>query len=245
MNLQALSAFLALLALAGALLWYALSGVEPHPFGEPRYKGDPVVVITADTPPIGDFIGDFYVNEQNPFVPYNLRVDEMGHGKGPKGPWKPTTPVQITPPKPMVWPKAVAGGPDVPTVHGLVIGTGADTQQPMVMASTPGSSDEPSRLSPGDRIGRWTLKSIDAGNIARFADDAGHEFPVVISPGKQEAPASKAPAAPGAKPAGATPTNTTPTNAAPAGDGSAPVKPPGDSPRPRSQRKKDKSGQNQ
>jgi hypothetical protein len=69
-NLQPISALVAGSLLLGAVGWWAFSAPEYIDPGRPSWKGADIDNLVASVPEIDNFLA-FYVNEDNPFVPYN------------------------------------------------------------------------------------------------------------------------------------------------------------------------------
>jgi hypothetical protein len=210
-DLQPLAAGASALLLIASLGWWALSAPELVDPGHPTWKGAEIEQLEAAVPEIEPFTA-FYVNDDNPFVPYNLRLAERNSIErarlGPRTAQPPPKPpnvrpplreavVVVEPPKPkLVLPKLVPAGNDAPTCFGLVTVDG----QEALLVRMPGAS-EPIRLTAGGAAGGWTLVSIDNGNLATFTDPAGIEQRFAIGEGNltvaQDAGAGAGAAVPG------------------------------------------------
>ncbi len=195
-NLQPVSALVAGSILLGAVAWWAFSSPALIDPGRPKWKGAEIDKLVASVPEIDKF-GKFYVNDDNPFVPYNLRLVERGvydaRSRGPRGPRPPiTTPpvvARVKPPRPpvdvveqprpkLVLPKLSPAPADAPIVFGFV-GSGSD--QALLVRMPKG--DNSIRMVPGDKAQDWTLVAVDNGNIATFLDPRGLEHRFSIGEG--------------------------------------------------------------
>ncbi len=67
----------AAIVLFGAALAYRLLSLpESAQLMPPSFRGEPVKMLSASVPDIGDFDSEFHVNVENPFVPYADRKIE-------------------------------------------------------------------------------------------------------------------------------------------------------------------------
>ncbi len=184
-------AFAALALLGLAAGYWLLSGVAAIDPGLPSYKAGAVVRLEAAVPEIAAF-DKFHVNELNPFVPLQERMDEEGaspHGhRTPRGiavtPQPPPVtripvkdPVKVSEPPRPAWapPRVTAAPANAPECVGLLAPDGKE----VLMVRGAGDTAV-STISVGESVGGWKLVAIENGNQARFADPAGVEqvFPI-------------------------------------------------------------------
>lgn len=169
------------LALAVAALWWATGEAEPIPPPRPPgHRGSDFEAVVAAVQPIGPF-EQFYINDDNPFVPWKERAVERQRLQPPPPaavppPRPPPRIVPIQPPKlelPRL-PAPVSG--DAPRVLGFT--RYPDGTEALLVQPPEGGA--PQLLVPGERSGRWTFIAIDGGAIAVFADEFGrqHRFPI-------------------------------------------------------------------
>jgi len=187
MNPERLIVAAASLLLILTLGWWLLSDPQPAAPGAPTYNGAVLRGLGADVPKVGPF-PHFYVNDWNPFVPYDGRVKE----KDAYNPTKPPPPViqpyvpTFRPPRtaPVVLeapiaaanlPRLTPAAATAPQCIGLV---GSGVSQ-MVVVRMPGVDGDVS-WTPGTTVLGWTLIAIDNSNQARFTDPLGNEmiFPI-------------------------------------------------------------------
>jgi hypothetical protein len=187
-DLQPIAAAFAALLLLASVAWWLLSVPEMIDPGMPTWKGADIVSLKADVPKIADF-PVFYVNDENPFVPFQLRRDEVTKHDSLRNPGKyapppappPQPPMKIQPPRPpvvvvetekpkLVLPKLSPTPANAPLVYGLVAIDGAEA----LIVRMPNGKDS-IRMIPGDKAEGWTLVSIDNGNLATFTDPNGEE----------------------------------------------------------------------
>ncbi len=171
------TAVLGVVVLVASLAWLetASDGVVQVSTGRAA-SADPALAALR-MPDIGD-LDRFDVNDDNPFVPYHERVGRRTPAAGTGGMLpphpEPEVPTQPIPPRDL--PSARTGGGDAPRVLGFIrAGERVDGLQ----VRLPGESDART-LHPGERVGRWTLRAIDSGNIAVFADETGRRYDQVI-----------------------------------------------------------------
>ncbi|MCS6970189.1 MAG: hypothetical protein RMM29_02590 [Planctomycetota bacterium] len=177
-RLAPLGAALALAAAGAALAWLAL-GVPPLPPPPvPGHPGGELEAIVAEVQPLGAF-ESFYVNDDNPFVPWRERaVERQRLQPAPIATPPPRPPpriVPIQPPKLELPRLPPPGAGDAPRVLGY---TRLPDGSLRLLAQLP---DEPPRLlAVGEQLGRWRFLELDAGNVAVFSDELGrqHRFPI-------------------------------------------------------------------
>jgi hypothetical protein len=166
------------LGLGAALTWYWLIEFESPRAPVPGHSGSEFQALSAAMPPIGPFT-DFYVNDDNPFVPYKERQAEKIRLRAPPATVikaRPEVTVKpITPPVLKLPPKAKGGG-DAPKVVGF---TSLPDGSVEALVNLPGES-RPKRMKPGEQVGRWTFLAIEGGNVALFADESGRQYRQVI-----------------------------------------------------------------
>lgn len=175
---EPLLAVLSLLILGGAVTWYVLAELLPPKAPIPGYTGQPFHALAANMPKIANFEA-FYTNADNPFVPWQERAKQAAKELQPKTVvLRPRQPAKIDPiPTPVVkYPPKAAGGGDAPLVYGFQV---RKDQPSAAIVQIPGES-KPRTMLPGDKVGRWTFVSIEAGNIANFTDQTGRTYAVVI-----------------------------------------------------------------
>lgn len=209
-----IAAAIAVLLLLAIATWLLLSDPQIADPGVPRFSGGPLRRLEATSPHVGNF-ELFYVNHENPFIPYNLRVAERG-AIDPR-PVRPVqTPVQtpvkpntFPPPrpavvvqepvrKPLALPKLGLTGPNAPICIGLVAVNGREGLTVRMPGDSVGQS-----IEVGAVVGGWTLLGIEGGNLARFKDPEGA---VQIYPiGEGDLAVVQTPSAPGAAPTAPSP----------------------------------------
>ncbi len=179
-----IAAVLALLLLLASAAWLLLSNPPVADPGVPTYSGGPLRRLEASAPRVGNF-DVFYVNHENPFIPYNLRVAERGtFTPRPVRPVQPPTPsvtkpnsIQPTRPpvvvlepvrKPLALPKLGQTGPNAPVCIGLVAVNGHECLTVRMPGDSAGQT-----IDVGTKVGGWTLLGIEGGNLARFRDPEG------------------------------------------------------------------------
>lgn len=211
-----IAAAIAVLLLLASAAWLLLSSPQVADPGVPTFSGGELRRLEASTPYIGNF-EVFYVNHENPFIPYDLRVAErIGYDPRPVRPVRPipptvtTKPNPIQPPrppvvvqepvrKPLALPKLGQTGPNAPVCIGLVSVNGHEG----LIVRMPGDSVGQT-IEVGAKVAGWTLLGIDGGNLARFRDPDGAVQVYPIGDGDlavaQSVAAPAAPAAPTAMP---------------------------------------------
>ena len=217
-DVQPLAAGISALLLVASTGWWLLSTPELIDPGQPTWKGADIVRMQAAVPEISPF-EHFYVNHDNPFVPYNLRVAEARtYNPKTRVPQVPPRPVPIPPPrapvvvveqeKPkLVLPRLTREPINAPIAYGLLASDGEQ-----VLIARMSGDQKPVNLKPGDQLSGWTLISIDSGNLATFLDPQGIEHRFAIGQGdlavaqdtgdaaKPRAPATNQPGGPGKAP---------------------------------------------
>lgn len=205
-DLQPLAAGVCALLLVASLAWWALSAPELIDPGQPTWKGADIVRLKASVPEIPDF-REFYVNDDNPFVPLQARLSERER-RNPTRRVDPTPPrpdKKMPPPKPpvevvekerpvLVLPKLSPVPNNAPLTYGLVV---VDNQE-AVIVRMPGATQSIT-MKPGTKEGGWTLVSIDNGNLATFLDPQGVEQRFAIGLGDLASALGPAEAVPGGK----------------------------------------------
>ncbi len=175
---EPVAALIAFLALVGVAAWWWLTVLETPRAIIPGHQGVAFQPLSAAMPPIGAFDG-FYINDDNPFVPWREREAEKKRLQQPatvvvkaRPPAKIET---ITPPE-LKLPPSKSGGGDAPKVVGF-------TRRPDgtvdVLFNLPGET-RPRLMKPGERVGRWTFTAIADGNVALFSDETGRAYRLVI-----------------------------------------------------------------
>jgi hypothetical protein len=209
-DLQPIAAGIAALLLAASAAWWGLSAPPVSEPGQPTWQGADIVRLTAAVPQIGRF-DHFYVNDDNPFVPFGARQDEARKHQELRNPRERTRPPQppaippprapvvvVEPEKPkLVLPRLAAAPSNAPTVYGLVSVDGTE----MLIVRMAGAKDS-IQLAPGKQADGWTLVSIDSGNLATFIDPQGAQQQFTIGRSDLVAQEDGKPAgAPGGAPA--------------------------------------------
>jgi hypothetical protein len=177
---EPVAAIVGLLVLAAVGVWWWFEVLEPPRAPVPGYKGQPFAALSAAMPEIAQFEG-FYINDDNPFVPWREREAEARKLKEPKNVvvvQKPRPPakIEITEPPKLILPAKAAGGGDAPKVLGFHR-THEGTVK--VIAQLPGET-KPHTMAPGEKAGRWQFVEIEAGNIAVFKDETERVYRLVI-----------------------------------------------------------------
>jgi hypothetical protein len=176
--LEPAAALVAGAVLLGVCAWWWLTVLEPPRAPMPGHRGAEFQPLSATMPPIGQFT-TFYVNDDNPFVPWREREAEKKRMAQPAAvvvqPRPPAKLETITPPVLKLPPKAKGGG-DAPKVVGF---TSLPDGSVEALVNLPGES-RPKRMKPGEQVGRWTFLAIEGGNVALFADESGRQYRQVI-----------------------------------------------------------------
>ena len=175
---EPLSAVVGGLILVGVCVWWWLTVLEPPRAPTPGHRGAAFQPLSAAMPPIGTFDA-FYVNDDNPFVPWREREAEKKRLQQPAAvvvKARPAAKIEpITPPV-LKLPPRLGGGGDAPKVVGF-------TKRPDgtvdVLFTLPGEN-RPRLMKPGEKAGRWTFIAIEDGNVALFADETGRAYRLVI-----------------------------------------------------------------
>jgi len=163
-----LSAGGAAIGLVASIVWLLTAEFPITDPGKPSTKADPVVILEAAVPAIGEFT-QFNINDVNPFVPYNLRIIESGISKQPPKPAGNTRPkpaVSATVPA-IILPKLGAAQINAPKATGVLI----SHDGPQAFMTFPGDN-KATTLKPGDSVKGWTLVEVIGTNVARMRDDA-------------------------------------------------------------------------
>ncbi len=201
LNLEFLAALAALLLLGAAVVfWLAGNPQVAHP-GVPTYSGPALRHLEAHVPQVGPF-ESFYVNEDNPFIPFHLRGPER-RARGPRTVAPPPAPPVLRPRGPVTvvepqtpvakLPRLTPAAATAPQCTGLL----RSDEGTVLMVRMPAGTT--SQLVVGGSVDGWKLIAIDNDNVARFTDPDGQEetFPigegdVTIAQGG-DAPATPAP----------------------------------------------------
>ena len=183
-----LSAAGAAACLVLSVAWLATADFPVVDPGKPTTKADPVLILEAAVPAIGEFT-QFNVNDVNPFVPFNLRTIEditikkpppkTGGKPPPKGP-------TVEVPK-IVLPRLGGSIANGPKATGVLLSH--DSQQAFL--TFPGDS-KATTMKPGDSVRGWTLVEVIGTNVARMKDDAtGVTHDLVIAETRNQAKQKK------------------------------------------------------
>ena len=209
MNLQRLAALVAAVVLLLALGWWQVSDPQADALGHPTAPFPPLRSLVTDVPPLAPFMA-FNVNDENPFVPWQLRPKERAKPSTPpvapsppppppptfRRPYGPVV-VKDPPIKPVVWPKLTPAEATAPQCIGLVGGEEAQ----LLVVRMPGAESSVT-LKIGAIVDGWTLVMIDNSNQAHFTDPSGAAQVFPIGDGDLAvaqslvAPASDAPSKP-------------------------------------------------
>lgn len=175
---EPVAALFAGMILVGVAAWWWLTVLEPPRAPTPGYQGGTFQPLSAAMPPIGGFDG-FYVNDDNPFVPWREREAEKKRMQAPQTvvvKARPPAKIEaITPPVLKLPPKSGGGG-DAPKVVGFTKRADGVSD---VLFTLPGET-RPRLMKPGERVGRWTFTAIEDGNVALFSDEVGRQYRLVI-----------------------------------------------------------------
>ena len=118
---EKLTALVVAAVLAGIIAWFVLTELKPLHAPDLPYAGAPYQALSAAVPPIAAF-ESFYINDDNPFVPWREREAEKKRLQLPAAvvvkPRPPAKLEPITPPALKLPPKAKGGG-DAPKVVGF------------------------------------------------------------------------------------------------------------------------------
>jgi hypothetical protein len=188
-NAQPIAALVAGSLLLASVAWWAFSAPQIDDPGRPTWDGANINSLVASVPKI-DHFKHFYTNDDNPFVPFNLRGPERA-ARDPKPQKlskpppvitinKPRPPVTVVeqPREPLVLPKVSPMTAEAPIVFGFV----ASSNDQTLLVRMPGS-EESIRLAPGNQINQWTLVAIESSSIAIFLDPRGVEHRCTIAEG--------------------------------------------------------------
>lgn len=164
--------------LTGVAVWWGLTVLEPPRAPVPGHRGADFQPLSATMPPIGQFTA-FYVNDDNPFVPWREREAEKKRlQQPPTVVIKPRPPAKIEPitPPALKLPPKSGGGGDAPKVVGFTRRPDGSVE---VLANLPGEN-RPRLMKPGEKAGRWTFAAVEDGNVVLFADETGRQYRLVI-----------------------------------------------------------------
>lgn len=173
-----------LLALGSALIlvavcaWWWLTELETPRAPTPGYQGAPFKMLSAAMPPIGPF-ESFYVNNDNPFVPWRDRVRETERMQQPTTiatKPQPKSIVKQVPAPVLKLPPKPKGGGDAPQVIGFTRQTDGAIDALFQFAG----DAKPRQVKAGERIGRWTFVGVENGSVAVFTDETGRQYRMVI-----------------------------------------------------------------
>lgn len=180
-----IAAALAVILLVASAVWLLLSNPQVADPGVPRFSGGPLRRLEAAAPHVGNF-ELFYVNHENPFIPFNLRaLEKIVYEPRPMRPVRPVpsvvssnpNPIPPTRPpavvmepvrKPLALPKLGQTGPNAPVCIGLVAVNGRESLTVRMPGDSVGQT-----IDVGAKLGGWTLLGIEGGNLARFRDPEG------------------------------------------------------------------------
>lgn len=170
LNYQFTAALVALALLVLAIFYVLFSDVTHKPPGRALYdKGDELVNLRASFPNIGPF-ESFNVNDENPFLPKNIRDDQtrLIKGQPPITEVRPIIPVSR--PK-LVLPKLEIDTDRAPNTVGYV-----GTEEHTVVFVRDGNSDIPVPLH-GTWHG-WVLSAVENSKTVIWIDPSGvaHSF---------------------------------------------------------------------
>jgi hypothetical protein len=175
---EPVAAIVGLLVLAAVGVWWWFEVLEPPRAPVPGYKGQPFAALSAAMPEIAQFEG-FYINDDNPFVPWREREAEKKRMQQPAAvvvKARPPAKIEpITPPVLKLPPKSGGGG-DAPKVVGFTRRPDGSVD---VLVNLPGEN-RPRLMKPGEKAGRWTFAAIEDGNVVLFADETGRQYRLVI-----------------------------------------------------------------
>lgn len=176
MRIAQIVAVVGVLCLLAAVAVLSLHEPEVATTQAPRNRGGKVRLLVAKAPEIGDFQTEFHVNNENPFVPWNLRQEEIAAIRRPKQPpqtvkIRPPTdlPVPVTPPKPpeKSFPPLEAPRPAEPDPVGVVLHSSGRSALVVRLGEQP-----PVRIESGQELDGWRLIGFDADS-ASFLDPRG------------------------------------------------------------------------
>lgn len=170
-------AVLAALVLAACIAWSMLASPAPIVAPGAGRAGGQLAIAALQSPALGSF-EQYDVNADNPFVPWQDRLPPPGRPVGGSGWLPPHPPPHVPKPAapPLQLPSAQPGGGDAPRVIGFVRGGDLAAGLQVVLPGRPTG-----RMLVGERVGRWTLQSIEASSIAVFADETGRRYRLLIA----------------------------------------------------------------
>ncbi|MBA3686877.1 MAG: hypothetical protein H0W72_16785 [Planctomycetes bacterium] len=214
MNPPRLVAMIALLLVLLAIVLRLFSNPEMASPQPPSHRGAPVAFLVANVPAIGDFAGEFYINDLNPFVPINERAPEKAALEEQKRP-QVVKATKLPPPPKNVIVEEPPKKPELPTLAGSTtavpkcVGLIRHSSGRSALIVRMGAEGVEQRLGIGDLLEGWQLVELGQHN-ATFRDPSGAEQVLPIapeaknllsaSPGESFAPAGN-PSAPPVDPA--------------------------------------------
>jgi hypothetical protein len=168
------TAFATTACLIGVAVWAWLSEFPVADPGRPSTKAEPLVLLEASVPAIGDF-SEFQVNDENPFIPSNLRQIETTARQRPKATAGNRTPVVDIPSQ--VLPRLTASGSGAPAATGVIIAKG----ESLAMLTFPGN-DHAEVMKIGESRHGWKVQAIEAGNRIMLTEEAtGASLPLAVT----------------------------------------------------------------
>ncbi len=179
--------------LAAAIAWLVISEFPVIDPGRPRAPLPTLRSLEASMPEIGP-LESFAVNDQNPFIPYQLREKENDaiRNNGRPQPPRPAPAPVPEPVKPTL-PRLKPPGADGPTVNAIIVAA-ADTS---AIVTFPGETRSTS-MRAGETVSGWTLVEVDGSNLARMRQESTGAVVNLVIPERPTAPSVEG--APEAKP---------------------------------------------
>lgn len=163
------AAGLSFACLAGAGAWLVMSQFPIADPGRPTTDAATLRILEAAVPAIGDFSA-FDVNDENPFIPSQLRKIEKETKQSPPAKAGKTPavkpPVVDEPGKPAL-PRLPAPGSTGPSATGILL----SKDGPQAMLTFPGEKNA-RVMKPGETVNGWTLVAVEGGNVAQVKQDA-------------------------------------------------------------------------
>jgi hypothetical protein len=192
LELQPIAAVIAGVLMMGSVGWWAFSSTEVIDPGQPKWQGGKIDDLVAAVPTI-DAFEKFYINDENPFVPYALRrpeSDRKGNKTAPRTetvvaktkPLRPPVEVIERTRQPMVLPKISQAGADAPIVYGFV----GNVAEQTLLVRMP-TAERALQMTIGQKANDWTLIGIYDNNMAHFTDPSGTERRFMIGTGDMAA----------------------------------------------------------
>jgi hypothetical protein len=176
LSVSQITAATATACLVGVAVWAWLSEFPVADPGRPTTKAEPLVILEAAVPAIGDF-SDFQVNDENPFLPSQLRQIESSAIRRPK-----VTPgIKAKPPTveipAQVLPRLTGSGSTAPAATGVVIAKG----ESLAMLTFPGS-EHAEVVKIGESRHGWKVQAIEGGNRIILVEEAtGATLPLAVT----------------------------------------------------------------